>query len=331
MGRLIRWISWDARQGSLARLAMVGGLALGSAAMFAACGGSSPLGPPTQDQVTVTPDSVLLFIGNTEQLLAQLNAGVGSTQATFTWATADPAVAKVDQTGLVTAVGKGKTIVTATTGSKQGMATVTVLDPGGSACPGVDTVQTWTGTLDVVFGDTLISGSSITQARHELNGTFTLTRDPSLPPGTTQLSFQGDLSGTASINETLTGQSGTLTNVGAAQPGPGSQLELRIDADACTWYLTGGWGVDATESGPGLSQHFSPEAVANILSAERPLGLWQQGLRITSGFPAYLGTQPPSANPIDAYYVLTALGITLFTSPDDTRGPAAVSFSASPN
>ena len=67
-----------------------------------------------------------------------------------------------------------------------------------------------------------------------------------------------------------------------------------------------------------------------MLSAERPLGVWKQGLRITAGFPAYLGTQPPSATPIDAYYVLTALGITLFTSPSDVRGPAAVSFSASP-
>jgi Bacterial Ig-like domain (group 2) len=323
----MRWTPRHDRRGLPAWLTTAG-LTLG-AVLFAACGGSSPLAP--SNQVLVTPDSVLLFIGNTEQLVAQLASGAGSTQATFTWASANPSVARVDQAGLVTAVGKGKTDITATTGTRQGRATVTVLDPSGSACPGVDTVQSWTGTLDAVFGDTLISGSSITRARHELNGTFTLARDPTLPPGATQLSYLGDLGGTASIDETLIGQSGDVTNVGAGAPGPGSQLELRIDADACTWYFTGGWGVDATESGPGFTQQFTPEAVANILSAERPLGVWQQGLRITSGFPAYLGTQAPSASPIDAYYVLTALGITLFNGPGDTRGPAAVSFTASPD
>jgi hypothetical protein len=295
----------------------------------AAC--SNPQSPPNAGQVVVTPDSVDILLGTTQQLgAAETGGGLGATNATFSWASADPSVATVDQTGMVKGVGKGKTVITATTGNLQGQAIVRVLDPSGGACPGVDTVETWTGTLDVRYGDTLISGSTITGARDELRGTFTLTRDPSVPPGSTQLRYVGDLGGTVSIDESITGSSSPTTNVGSGTPGPGSQLELDIDADACTWQIAGGWGVDATETAGSFVQHFTPEAVANLTSKEVPLGVWPHGLSYTAGFPAYLGTVPPPANPTDGYYVLTAVGILLFADPTAARGPASVAFEASP-
>uniref|UniRef100_UPI003B518ACB Ig-like domain-containing protein n=1 Tax=Candidatus Palauibacter sp. TaxID=3101350 RepID=UPI003B518ACB len=46
--------------------------------------------------------------------------------AAVTWASSDASVVTVDGTGLVTAVGDGSAMVTATSGSAQGSATVTV-------------------------------------------------------------------------------------------------------------------------------------------------------------------------------------------------------------
>ncbi|HXI20662.1 MAG TPA: Ig-like domain-containing protein [Gemmatimonadales bacterium] len=300
--------------------------ALAAALLLAACNGS-PTAPPNQVQVAVTPDSISLFIGNTDQLTAQVSGGGAST---FTWASADPSVAKVDQQGVVTAVAKGKTTITATTTSggtsRQGTAVVLVLDPSGSACPGVDTVQTWTGTLDILYGDTVVQGQSITGVRHELTGTLTLTLDPSTPQGATQLTYQGVIGGSASLNESV----GQITNVGSGTPDPGSTVTLYIDADACTWYFTGGYAVNATESGPNFSQDFTPEPIANFGSKELPLGIWPHGLSYTAGFPAYLGTGPFPTTPADGYYVVSALGITIFTG-NTARGPASVAFSVSPN
>ena len=80
-------------------------------------------------EVRVSPDSVTLFaIGDTVRLVAEAVDSKGHAVVAaqlFDWSS-DEAVATVDTTGLVTAVGNGRAVVTATSGTASGSATVTV-------------------------------------------------------------------------------------------------------------------------------------------------------------------------------------------------------------
>ena len=86
-------------------------------------------------EVRVSPDSVTLFaIGNTVRLEARAldSNGQAVVNAEFEWSS-DEAVAPVDASGLVTAVGEGDAVVTATSGSSSGSAAVTVTVLAGPA------------------------------------------------------------------------------------------------------------------------------------------------------------------------------------------------------
>lgn len=77
--------------------------------------------------VTVSPSSADLLVGGTQQLGATVTDSEGNTlSVTVEWATADPGVATVDATGLVTAQGKGSTTITATHDGAAGSATINV-------------------------------------------------------------------------------------------------------------------------------------------------------------------------------------------------------------
>jgi uncharacterized protein YjdB len=80
--------------------------------------------------VTVTPQVIqLLAIGETKQLVARI-APVDATDQALAWESSDPAVATVDVSGLVTAIGVGAGVfITAYThdGRHQASANVSVL------------------------------------------------------------------------------------------------------------------------------------------------------------------------------------------------------------
>ena len=67
--------------------------------------------PPPQVTVTVTPSQFDLAVGGTRQLVAQVS---GTTNQSVTWSSDDPQVASVSNTGLVTGVSDGTTIIRAT-------------------------------------------------------------------------------------------------------------------------------------------------------------------------------------------------------------------------
>ena len=103
------------------------------AALAAACGDGAtepPPDPPRPATVTVTPATVeFTALDATVQLAAdvrdqhdQVMAG-----APVTWSSSTAAVATVDASGLVTAVGNGTATITASAGSASGMAAVTVM------------------------------------------------------------------------------------------------------------------------------------------------------------------------------------------------------------
>ncbi len=84
---------------------------------------------PVPTAVSVTPDTVALAaLGQTTQLAASVRHQAGRVMgaAEVSWSSSDTAVATVDGSGLVTAVGNGAASVTATAGTVSQSATVTV-------------------------------------------------------------------------------------------------------------------------------------------------------------------------------------------------------------
>lgn len=120
-----------------------------------ACGGDSTA--PARTSIEVTPArNLLVGAGDQARYLARVT-GPGSA-ATVTWSTTDHAVATVDGSGLVTAVGAGTTSVVAEVGGATGSATVEVYvppdvvsyDPGATYFGRRDYVEYVPGTLPVV-------------------------------------------------------------------------------------------------------------------------------------------------------------------------------------
>ena len=108
--------------------------ALAGVALVWACGGDSSTAPPTPEParpatLTVSPATAdLTALGATVQLTAEVrdqNARVMA-GATVTWSSGDTSVATVDASGLVTAVGNGTAMITASAGSASGSAVVVV-------------------------------------------------------------------------------------------------------------------------------------------------------------------------------------------------------------
>ena len=96
-------------------------------ALIAACDGGTD--PPVAANVNVSPSSVeLTAVGETQQLTAFVVDRDGQVMAgaPVTWTSNDNAVASVSTAGLVTAVGNGSTVVTATSDGATGRTTVTV-------------------------------------------------------------------------------------------------------------------------------------------------------------------------------------------------------------
>ena len=68
---------------------------------------------PSVDSVEITPRSLDLSVGDEESLAATVNA-VGGASTDVTWSSSDPDAVAVDPTGVVSALGPGTSIVTAT-------------------------------------------------------------------------------------------------------------------------------------------------------------------------------------------------------------------------
>ena len=78
--------------------------------------------------ITLDNDNITIAKGQTAVLKATVNPA-NATDATVAWSTSDEAVAKVDQTGKVTAVGGGSAVITASAGCKSADCSVTVTVP----------------------------------------------------------------------------------------------------------------------------------------------------------------------------------------------------------
>lgn len=88
-----------------------------------------PEEPVAVESVTLDAESIELVIGETRQLTASILPENADTK-TATWESADPAIAAVDENGLVTAIAAGSTTITASADDKTASCTVTVNEPG---------------------------------------------------------------------------------------------------------------------------------------------------------------------------------------------------------
>ncbi len=132
-GRSFAWQSSDASRATVSSSGVVSGVAPGTVTISASTDGQSSSATVTITaapvaSITVSPSNTTLFPGQTQQLTATLYDSQGQpiTGHTVTWSTNRPAVATVDQNGLVRAVGLGVATVTATAGGRSGSATVRV-------------------------------------------------------------------------------------------------------------------------------------------------------------------------------------------------------------
>ena len=101
---------------------------------FISCGRDNPTQSRTSvaARVVVTPETTdLASAGQSVRLSAQAldDAGQPVEDASVTWRSSDVSIARVNENGLVTAVGEGSAVITAMVGQKTDQARVTVLDP----------------------------------------------------------------------------------------------------------------------------------------------------------------------------------------------------------
>ena len=180
------------------------------------------LPPPQPTTVTVAPSTATLSaIGATVQLSADVRDQNGQPMpgVAVSWGSADPAVAAVGASGLVTAVAPGSATLTATAGAATGSATVTV-DQAVSA------VSVTAAASAIMEGDTLRFAAHATDA----NGHAVADAEfvwASADPGVATVDATGLVTGVAAGTTEITATSSGVTgrvpvSVEAATPVPRS-------------------------------------------------------------------------------------------------------------
>ncbi len=118
-------------------IAFLASVALAGVSWISACGdgatGPPPSDPPRATAITVTPATAQLSaVGATVQLSAQVLDQNGRTMASaaVTWSSGSAAIAAVDASGLVTALGQGTATITAMAGVASGTSEITVTPIG---------------------------------------------------------------------------------------------------------------------------------------------------------------------------------------------------------
>ncbi len=132
-GASIFWNTENAAVATVSGTGVVVGIAVGTVRIAASSGGMSGFStitviPPGVASVNVTPSGSTIKVGETVHLVAQTldAAGAVLTGRTVTWSSSNTDVATVDNTGVVTGVSVGGSVITATSEGKSGTAAVAV-------------------------------------------------------------------------------------------------------------------------------------------------------------------------------------------------------------
>jgi len=207
-------------------------------------------------QVTVTPASDSVYVGQTKQFTASctdLHGNAVVCPAT-TWSSSDVSVATVDGTGLATGVNAGTVTITASIGYAQGTATLKVIQPDTPPVANPDTFQAIGNVTIPVNAPGVLGNDTDAETPGGISvvpgmvatangGTATLAADGSF----TYLSAAG-FTGTDSFTYTVT--DGTLTATGT----------VTMNVPTRVWY------VNNASAAPGDGRDASPFAA--LASAE---------------------------------------------------------------
>jgi uncharacterized protein YjdB len=156
-GRTVTWGSGNTAVATVSASGLVTAVAAGSATITATSETKAGTAAITVvlapvASVTVAPPSATLYVGATQQYTATPKDAAGNalTGRTVTWSSDNTGVATVNASGLVTAVAVGVAAITATSETKSGSASATVL----AAPPPSDCSATRIRCVDVVAGAT---------------------------------------------------------------------------------------------------------------------------------------------------------------------------------
>ena len=134
----VNWMSSDPTVATVSAGGLVTAVTNGAARITASSGNNSANAAitvmQTAGRITVLPAAVtLMAVGETAQLTASVsdNNDVPIADVEVEWSSDDPAVATVNDEGLVTALANGATLITATSGTATASATVTVMQTAG--------------------------------------------------------------------------------------------------------------------------------------------------------------------------------------------------------
>ena len=171
-GATVTWSSGRAAVATVDGSGLVTAAGNGTATITASAGRASGTATVTvaqsPDSVVVLPaEAAIAALGDTLRLVAEAFDANGRAVAgtAFSWESSDDAVATVDGSGLVTAVGNGTATITATAGSASGAAAVTVMQ-----APDSVVVSPAEGTI-AALGDTLrLAAEAFDANRHAISG-----------------------------------------------------------------------------------------------------------------------------------------------------------------
>lgn len=242
-GRTVTWVSSAPQIASVNSSGMVTGVAVGTAVITAASEGRTataqievrtppPPPPAAVASVSITPDSASLFVGSTTTLVATPRSSAGEVLSgrDVTWATSAPGVATVSSSGVVTAVGQGTTIITATVEGRQGSATIVVLPQ--PPAPVADVVVSPASATLTPGGSVNLTAVARDASNRPLEGRTVkwISSAPqiaSVDESGSSVTVTGRAVGTATITATVEGRSGTATiTVNAPPPAPVASVSV---------------------------------------------------------------------------------------------------------
>lgn len=245
-----RPVSWTTSDGSVAIVTAAGtvqGIRAGTARITATVEEKSAHATITVSEVPVAsvtvPDSIGLLPGGTQQLTAVARDAAGQPLPgrAITWTSLDPAVATVTATGLVTAVGEGRTQLIAASEGRQAAVRVFV------APTPIARIVLDVSTLDLERGETAMIGARVEDAQ----GNVLTGRQlwwASSDPNHVQVHSNGSVTALATATETITVQAeGKMAQATVrVTPAPGYDLLYeRSDASGLSeiFRLTPGGGT----------------------------------------------------------------------------------------
>ena len=268
----VTWVSRAPAIATVDRSGSVAALAAGTTTVVATSSGVSDSVSVivTADlQLTVTPNAATVTVARTQPftVVARNSSGQLLTAPAVTWTSSNPTVATVSSSGIATGVAKGTTSITAKAAAvTSAPATLTVTE----SCSGILATNTFQGTLDY---DWLAVGTTgdrfVIHSEYRGSLKATLTRVSTTP---TQATWTGDVTGTASLEETkadpttpgttsaLQGDGAIVALAGGSPP----KMTLIVNLQTCTYELDAIATLNAVRTEPDGSTSRSNISVASL-------------------------------------------------------------------